>query len=89
VKGGDNVRIRGPVEANVAVADLNEMKLSVGLPHILSECLRTQNASADGPEDARAGPGHAFEKSTTVNAVVNAIVSDELSHVCSTSRSLN
>jgi hypothetical protein len=74
-ESADNVRIRGLVKADVAVADLNEMKLSSDVFGVLAESLGTQNATADSPKDASAGPSHAFEKSSPVDAIVIVVVS--------------
>jgi hypothetical protein len=76
-----NVWIRGLVEADVAVADLNEVEFSLGVCRVLAESLRTQNTPTDSPEDASAGPSHAFEKSSTVDAIAILIVSYSSLHV--------
>jgi hypothetical protein len=44
------------------------------------QCLRAQNAAADGEKRAGPGPGHAFEKSPTVNAVMVVVVDDLIGH---------
>jgi hypothetical protein len=86
VKSAYNIRIRGLVKADVAVADLNEVKLSSDLFRVLAKSLGTQNAATDSPKDASAGPSHAFEKSSTVDAVTIVVVSYQSLHVSSSIR---
>ena len=56
-----DVGVGGLVEADVAVADLDEgeVGLLVGVMR-LAEGARDGNAAGEGPDQAGAGPGHAF-----------------------------
>jgi hypothetical protein len=72
---GRDVLIGGLVEAHMTVTDLDEMELSPGTFHALTKSLGTQNATADGPSNTSADPRHAFQKTSTVNAIIIVIVS--------------
>ncbi len=74
LEGAGDVLIGGLVEADVAVADLDEAELRCAFRHRLlaarrSEELRGGHASGNGPYQAGSGPGHAAEKVATVDAV--------------------
>ena len=74
LKRSRDVRIGRFAEADVAVADLHEVKFSPGAFRVAAEGLGTEDAAADGPQDARAGPGHAFQETAAVDAVGRGIV---------------
>ena len=52
------------------------MELAHGSFPVLTKRLRAQNAATNGPDDASTGPRHAFQKASTVDAVVVVIVDD-------------
>ena len=70
-----DIRVRWFIESDMAIADLDEIQFApAAARHFLSECPRTKNAAANGPDDAGAGPCHAFQESAPVDAVVILIV---------------
>ena len=46
----------------------------------LGEGFRREDAAADRPKQARAGPSHALKKPTTINAVVFVVVRNVIGH---------
>src|ERR1039457_494415 len=73
-----NIRIRGFVESNMAVADLNEIHFAFGAAcGVLTESLRAEHSAADRPDDSGAGPCHAFQESASIDAIVVVVVNDE------------
>ena len=84
-----HVRIRCLIEADMAIADLNEAEIPCEVPYLLlqhiAQGIRFQNAALQKTKSARAGPGHAFQKSATIDAVVVVILFNVLSHVLSSS----
>jgi hypothetical protein len=52
------------------------MEFSFRRFHVLAERPGCQDAAADGPDDASAGPFHTFQKSSTVDAVLIVVVND-------------
>ena len=76
-RGGD-IRIRGLVESDMAIADLDEVKFALGSGgRSLAESPRAEDAAADGPENSGAGPSHALQESASIDAVVVVVVDDE------------
>src|SRR5439155_22228788 len=78
-QGCSDIFVRFLVEADVAVADLDETQIRpgsegsrVGNP---AESLRLEDAAGHGPEDTGASPSHAVEETAAVNAVFVMIVS--------------
>src|SRR5437762_1484312 len=75
-RAGD-VFIRFFAKADVAVADLREGEIAAGFRvrgRLAERARRKDSAAADRPDHARADPGHAFEKSAAVDAVVILLV---------------
>ena len=77
----DDVGVGRFVETNVAVADLHETEIchfnTLGSSRDgRAENFGTEHAAGDGLQHACAGPRHAFEKTTPVNAVVCVIFVD-------------
>ena len=67
-----DVGVGGLVEADVAVADLDKGEVGLLFSVMrLAESARDRNASGEGPDQAGAGPGHAFQKTAAVDAVVH------------------
>jgi hypothetical protein len=64
------------IEADVAVADLNEMEFVHGSFSVLTECLLEPRSHHYGPNYAGTGPRHALQKVSTVDAIVVVIVND-------------
>jgi hypothetical protein len=60
----------------MAVADLNERQVTFGISGLLAESLRSGNPTSKAPNDSRAGPGHALQKSATVYTVVVMVVNN-------------
>jgi len=52
-----------------AIADLNEAEITLASVACLRQIARRKDAGAQRPHDAGAGPGHALEKSATVDIV--------------------
>src|ERR1017187_3318081 len=77
-----HVRIGRLVEPDMAVADLHESHLALGLARVcrFGECARAENADDDGPDYACSSPGHAFEESPAVDSVVVVVVKSEFGH---------
>ena len=71
-----DVGVRRFVETHMTVADLHEVQPALWHLHFLAECLRTEDAAADAPQHSRAGPGHAFQKSSAVDSVAIVVVHD-------------
>ena len=71
----DRIRIGRFVEADMAVADLQErhagMVRGLRRPH---QPHRARHAARNGPEYARACPGHAFQHAAAADAVIVVIV---------------
>src|SRR6185369_1427582 len=62
LEGAERVGVGRFVEADMAVADLQERQPACVLRHGgVYDTERAGHAAGDGPEDAGAGPGHAFE----------------------------
>ena len=62
-------------EADVAVADLDEREIAARRGRRPApKAARREDAAADRPEQAGAGPGHAFEEPAAVDAVALVIV---------------
>src|SRR5581483_5151806 len=76
LEGRNHIRIGWLVEADVSVADLNEVELSPSVLFVLAECPGAQNTATHGPDDSRAGPSHAFQKPPAVDAVGIVVVND-------------
>src|SRR5271170_601327 len=66
VEGSDDVLVCGLVEAHVAVADLNETEVTLGVSDGkiagTAEAVGLQHAAAQHAERAGTGPGHAFQE---------------------------
>jgi hypothetical protein len=54
------------------------MLLELGKP---SQAVRTEHAPFDYAEGARPGPGHAFQKTAAVNAVMIVVVQDPIGYL--------
>src|ERR1700722_12370024 len=67
----ERIRIGRLVEADMAVADLQEGE-ALGLlrRRLAHDAQRTRHAAGNGPQHSRADPGHAFENFASVNAIV-------------------
>jgi hypothetical protein len=81
-KGPNNVRVGWFIKTDVTVAYLDKVQFRGGdgtlVICFLAQHRGGQESSVDGPNDAGSGPGHTFEKSSTVNAVVVGICFDEV-----------
>ena len=81
-KCSNDVHIGRFIEADVTVTDLGKVQFCrsdrVSVICFLAQHRGGQQSSVDGPNDAGAGPGHTFEKSSPVNAVVVRIRFDEI-----------
>jgi hypothetical protein len=82
-QGGHHVGIGGFVEPHVAVTDLNEAQLarlgsSGGQTGRIAEAVGPQNSAFNNVQSSGSSPGHAFEKSTAVNAIVVVIVKNNV-----------
>lgn len=77
LQGAEHILVCFLVEPNVAVADLHEGEISADLRRLGAawpQNSRDDEAAARGPEHARSGPGHAFQKAAPVDAVMVVIV---------------
>src|SRR6476469_9875741 len=70
LQGAVDVSIRRLVEADVAVADLNERKIGFVLAVRRTEELRAGHSFCERPYDSGAGPLHALEKTAAVHFVI-------------------
>jgi hypothetical protein len=67
-EGAADVGIRRPVEADVAIADLNESEIgSFRLIFLRAEQMRTGHASSERPDDRGTGPLHTFQNAPPVH----------------------
>src|SRR5713226_686584 len=64
-----DVHVGDVLEADMAVADLNEAEVTTSGGAGLRQTTRRENASAQRPYDAGPGPGHALEEAAPVDAV--------------------
>src|SRR5205809_2903012 len=84
LKRRGDILVRLFTKADVAVADLQEAKVSSRqwLPGLcnLSKGLRYENAAADRPKQAGTGPCHALEKAAAINPVMLVIVRNVIGH---------
>ena len=71
-----HIGIRRFIEADMAVADLNEGQITFGITHLLAKGARSGNPAGNAPNHPRTGPGHALQKSATVYSVVVVVVND-------------
>src|SRR5579872_6028953 len=71
-----DIGIRRFVESDMAVADLNEGQFTFGISQLLPESLRRGNPAGKAPNHSSAGPGHALQKSSTVDPVVVVVMND-------------
>src|SRR5258708_29901428 len=73
-KGGSHVRIGRLVEPHVAVADLNEAEVSLGLLFSdlgkTAEAIRLHDSAVDHAQGPRAGPSHALQEPSAVDSVI-------------------
>lgn len=76
LKSAVHIRIGGFAKANVTIADLQEMQIvfTALVMGFLAENPRGGNSSGNGPYDSCAGPGHALEKTPTVNSIFVVVV---------------
>src|SRR5579884_1172640 len=63
------------LETDMAVANLNKVELALRdaartMAHKVAESVRLQDAAGHSPEYAGSGPGHTFEKSAPIYAIV-------------------
>ena len=78
LQSGGNIRIRGLVESDMTVADLDEIQFAFGAARrVLTEGLGGEYSAADRPDDTCAGPGHALEKTASIDAVVVVVVKND------------
>src|SRR5438552_10822165 len=84
LKRRGDILVRLFTKADVAVADLQEAKVSSRqwLPGLcnLSKGLRYENAAADRPKQAGTGPCHALQKAAAINPVMLVIVKNVIGH---------
>ena len=84
LQGGVRVGVGLLVEADMAVADLDEGE---PVARRRSECLAqsqsARNPARDRPDDAGTGPSHAFEETAAVNAVFIVVVFYDVWHIAS------
>src|SRR4051794_4430908 len=71
----DRIRIGRLVEADMAVADLQERHAGgLGGQRRVDNAERARHAAGDGPEHAGAGPGHAFQDLASADTVPVVVV---------------
>src|SRR6201988_3636787 len=71
----DSVRVRRLVEPDMAVAYWKEAQPTRGdCPCLADNAHRARDAAGDGPQDAGAGPGHAFENFAPADAALVAVI---------------
>src|SRR5262245_13124443 len=71
VERADSVRVRRLVESEMAVADLKEgQPTRFGGPCLADNAHRARDAAGDGPQNAGASPGHAFENFAPADAAL-------------------
>src|SRR4029077_10637196 len=76
-KGTDHVSVSGLVESHWAVLDLHEAQFAfVYLAHFtaVAKSVALQHSAFEDTESAGARPGHAAQKSATVDSVVMVVV---------------
>src|ERR1039458_8019078 len=68
----------------MAVADLHKAEFTFHRHNLsaddLVHAIRLQHTAVEGPQHASAGPGHAFQETAAVDAVVVVIVNDFILH---------
>src|SRR6185369_9566145 len=75
LEGAERVGVGRLVESDVTVADLQERQPARLLRHGgVDDAKRAGHAAGDGPEDAGAGPGHAFEHFAPAHALAAGIL---------------
>src|SRR5579872_5214621 len=82
LQGGNHVWVRRLIEAHVAVADLRKAQLPhfVGLhlrTHVRGESARRQYSAFDYAQRAGSGPGHALQKTPSVDSIIIVIMLNE------------
>src|SRR6266536_1260802 len=75
LKSCRNVRIRGLVEAHMAVAQLHKAQLAVHFLRI-PERNGTENSALHDIQSPGSGPSHAFQEAPAINTVVVVVVND-------------
>src|SRR6266403_4211842 len=73
LQSGSDVRISRLVKADVAVADLDkaEVPAFAGIFAVaFGECPRNRDATAHGPDKARARPRHTLQEPATIDTIV-------------------
>src|SRR5579871_121842 len=70
LQSGIDVGIRRPVEADMAVADLDELKIALGGLHIRRQQLRGRHSPRNRPNYSGARPRHALKKAAAIDVVV-------------------
>jgi hypothetical protein len=69
----------------VAIADLDEAQFSLGGMFLElgkpSQAVGTEYTPFDHAKGARPGPGHAFQKTAAVNAIMIVVVQDLIGHL--------
>src|SRR5215467_4562583 len=83
----DHVLVRGFIEADVAVADLDEAELALQLvggvfAHI-AQCEGLQHSALQHKECSGPSPSHALEESATIDTVVAMVFVDVVRHTAS------
>src|SRR5579884_901089 len=79
-----DVGVRGFVEADVAIADLNEAESSASAHLVirhLTEGFRAQYPACSGPDHASSRPSHALQKSAAVHSISIRVFFDSTSHI--------
>ena len=81
-KRPNDVRICRFIKTDMTVAYLDKVQFRrrdcTSVICFLAQYRGSQQSSVNGPNDAGSSPGHTFEKTSTVNAVVVGICFDEV-----------
>src|SRR5262249_49710922 len=74
LESSDDILVRVFVEPDVAVADLNEAEIARCYRVDRAKDFGGEHATTQGPKHTSACPGHAFQETTTIDAVGVLIV---------------
>jgi hypothetical protein len=78
LKSANDIRVRGLVETDVGITDLDEIEFrscnNSRIGQNIPQCPRGENAAGDRADHRRAGPAHAAEKATAVDAIAVGVV---------------
>src|SRR5689334_8257478 len=74
LEGADDILVRIFIESDMTVADLDKAEVARRNRIDRAQDLGSEYAAAQGPKHTRARPGHAFQKTTAIDAVGIMIV---------------